>query len=89
MFRLLQAIYMLPSLGEEVDIRIVRLEMWSGDPYNNHQGDREPLLNSFCEYQQSINPRADGDAAHWDVALLVSGLNFYAVDHLGRKVCLP
>ena len=50
------------------------------------QGDREPLLDSFCEYQEQINPRADSEPAHWDVALLVSGLNFYAVDSRGRKV---
>ena len=50
------------------------------------QGDREPLLDSFCEYQEQINPRSDSEPAHWDVALLVSGLNFYAVDGRGRKV---
>lgn len=50
------------------------------------QGDREPLLDSFCEYQEQINPRSDSEPAHWDVALLVSGLNFYAVDSRGRKV---
>ena len=60
--------------------------MWTNDPFTNYQGDREPLLNSFCEYQESINPKSDSDASHWDVALLVSGLNFYAVDSRGRKV---
>merc|ERR1719244_2328850 len=81
----IQAVYILPSLREEIDISIVRIEMWTNDPFSNYQGDREPLLNSFCEYQESINPRSDDDAAHWDVALLVSGLNFYAVDSRGRK----
>jgi len=81
----IQAVYILPSLREEIDISIVRIEMWTNDPFTNYQGDREPLLNSFCEYQESINPRSDDDAAHWDVALLVSGLNFYAVDSRGRK----
>ena len=50
------------------------------------QGDREPLLDSFCEYQEQQNPQSDSEPAHWDVALLVSGLNFYAVDQRGRKV---
>merc|ERR1711892_1600874 len=81
----IQAVYILPSLREEIDISIVRIEMWTNDPYTNYQGDREPLLNSFCEYQESINPKTDSDASHWDVALLVSGLNFYAVDTRGRK----
>ena len=60
----------------------------SGDPYTNYQGDREPLLNSFCEFQESINPASDSEPSHWDVALLVSGLNFYAVDSSFRKVSL-
>jgi len=82
----IQAIYMLPSLQEEIDISITRIEMQtSGDPYTNYQGDREPLLNSFCEYQESINPASDSEPSHWDVALLVSGLNFYAVDSSFRK----
>ena len=34
----IQAIYLLQSLQQEIDISIVRMEMWSrGDPYNNYQ----------------------------------------------------
>jgi len=82
----IQAIYLLPSLQQEIDISIVRMELWShGDPYNNYQGDREPLLDSFCGWQKKANANKDSDPSHWDVALLVSGLNFYAVDGRGRK----
>lgn len=77
---------MLDSLGEQIDFSILRLDIAKGyDPYNNNQGDREPLLNSFCEYQEHLNPKADSDPGHWDLALLVSALNFYAVDGSGRK----
>ena len=36
----IQAIYLLPSLQQEIDISIVRLEMWTharAEPYNNYQ----------------------------------------------------
>ena len=34
----IQAIYLLPSLQQEIDISIVRMEMWThGDPYNSYQ----------------------------------------------------
>merc|ERR1740128_568415 len=36
----IQAVYILPSLREEIDISIVRIEMWTNDPYTNYQGDR-------------------------------------------------
>lgn len=33
----IQAVYLLPSLYEEIDISIVRMELWTFDPYNNYQ----------------------------------------------------
>ena len=33
----IQAVYLLPSLYEEIDISIVRMELWTFDPYNNFQ----------------------------------------------------
>ena len=34
----IQAIYLLPSLQQEIQISIVRMEMWKQyDPYNNYQ----------------------------------------------------
>jgi len=84
----IQAIYLLPSLKEEIKFSIVRIEMWTGgqDPFYNAYGDREPLLNAFCDFQKGLNPSDDGNPGHWDMALLVSGLNFYAKDSYGRKV---
>ena len=47
------------------------------------QGDRMPLLNSFCEWQSNQNAGDDSNPGHWDLALLVSGLNMFATDSRG------
>ena len=41
-------------------------------------GEREKLLTAFCKYQSSQNEPDDSDPAHWDIALDLSGLDFYA-----------
>uniref|UniRef100_A0AC34F5X4 Uncharacterized protein n=1 Tax=Panagrolaimus sp. ES5 TaxID=591445 RepID=A0AC34F5X4_9BILA len=41
--------------------------------YHN-SGDVTKMLNSFCTYQSSINPKNDADPKHWDHALLLTGL---------------
>jgi hypothetical protein len=43
-------------------------------------GDRGKLLDSFCSFQTKLNKPSDSDAEHWDMALLLSGLDFYAVE---------
>jgi len=83
----IQAIYMLPSLRHNIKFTIVRMEMWQTEPsdFYHYQGDREPLLNSFCEYQAKHNTGSDSNPGYWDLALYVSGLNFYAVDSRGKS----
>lgn len=75
----IQAIYLLPSLGPGIQLSIVRIEIQTGyeDAYNNHKGDREPMLTSFCKHQSRLNPVKDGDLGHWDIALLVTGLDMH------------
>ena len=41
-------------------------------------GEREKLLTAFCKYQSSQNKHDDSDPNHWDIALDLSGLDFYA-----------
>jgi hypothetical protein len=41
-------------------------------------GEREKLLTAFCKYQSSQNKPDDSDPNHWDIALDLSGLDFYA-----------
>ena len=61
----IQAIYNFQSLGRkvmtkghtfiqvyvQVDFSIVNLEIQKTPAFNDHQGDREPMLRSFCDYQ--------------------------------------
>ena len=58
---------------------LVRLEMQKTEKFKNHLGDRGPLLTSFCEYQGGQNPGDDSDPDHWDIGLLVSGVDFWAM----------
>jgi hypothetical protein len=43
-------------------------------------GDRGKLLDSFCAFQTKLNKPSDSDAEHWDIAFLLSGLDFYSVE---------
>lgn len=39
----------------------------------HYDGERSHLLDSFCEYQDLINPKEDDIDDHWDMGLYVSG----------------
>ena len=43
------------------------------------------MLTSFCQYQASKNPDSDTNPGHWDIGLLVSGVDFWAADGGGGK----
>ena len=38
------------------------------------------MLSSFCKYQATLNPSKDGDLGHWDVAILVTGLDMHVAE---------
>lgn len=77
----MQALYHLPSLGQRVDLSIVYMEFHAKAPADlTTSGERGKLLDSFCLYQKKLNKAADTDPEHWDMALLLSGLDFYAVE---------
>lgn len=79
----MQALYHLPSLGQPIDLAIVYMEMHAKNPAGmpTHNGERGKLLDSFCAYQKGINKPSDSDPEHWDMGLLLSGLDFYAVEN--------
>jgi hypothetical protein len=77
----MQALYHLPSLGQRVDLSIVYMEFHAKAPATLiNSGDRGKLLDSFCAFQTKLNKPSDNDAEHWDMALLLSGLDFYAIE---------
>ncbi|GFX62562.1 a disintegrin and metalloproteinase with thrombospondin motifs adt-1 [Trichonephila clavipes] len=82
----MQALYQQPSLKKKIQISIVRLEVMKKQPSDlpHAEGDRDKLLDSFCSYQAKKNPDSDSDPNHWDLALYISGLNFYAMEK-GKK----
>lgn len=82
----MQALYHLSSLGQRIDLSIVYMEFHAKPPANfpNQDGERGKLLDDFCVYQQKLNKASDSDPEHWDMALLFSGLDFYANER-GKK----
>jgi hypothetical protein len=77
----IQAMYHLPSLGQKVDFTIVYMKFQEKAPINLiNSGDRGKLLDSFCAFQTQLNKPSDSDNEHWDMALLLSGLDFYAIE---------
>ncbi|KAL1512639.1 hypothetical protein ABEB36_002201 [Hypothenemus hampei] len=81
-----QALYHHPSLGTTLDLVLVRMDIMKSQPKDmpHYHGERNQLLDSFCQYQASINPKDDNNPDHWDMALYVSGLDFYSYEN-GRK----
>ncbi|XP_050295786.1 A disintegrin and metalloproteinase with thrombospondin motifs adt-2-like isoform X1 [Anthonomus grandis grandis] len=81
-----QALYHHPSLGKSLELVLVRLDIMKRQPREmpHYSGERSQLLDSFCEYQASINPKSDSDPEHWDMGLYISGLDFFAYEN-GRK----
>lgn len=81
-----QALYHHPSLGTNLELVLVRMDLMKSQPYNmpHYEGERSKLLDSFCAYQERNNPAGDSNPHHWDMALYVSGLDFFAYEN-GRK----
>ena len=79
----MQALYHLPSLGQNLDLSIVYMEFQAKQPAGlpAFNGERGQLLDSFCSYQTKLNKKSDSDPEHWDMALYLSGLDFYAVEN--------
>ncbi|XP_072937125.1 A disintegrin and metalloproteinase with thrombospondin motifs adt-2-like [Epargyreus clarus] len=96
-----QALYQHASLGTRIQLSLVRLTLLRAQPAAlPAHAERGRLLDSFCAYQRALNVEDDDDPQHWDMALLLSGLDFYAEEG-GRRngvtmglapvggVCLP
>ena len=81
----IQAIYHFKSLGTKVEFSISHMEIHkTRGVFNDHGGDRGPLLTSFCQFQGDLRPD-EGKPGHWDIGLLVSGVDFWAADSSGKR----
>ncbi|GBP29273.1 A disintegrin and metalloproteinase with thrombospondin motifs adt-1 [Eumeta japonica] len=96
-----QALYQHASLGARIQLSLVRLTLLRSQPGGlPAHAERGRLLDAFCAYQRALNVDDDLDPQHWDMALLLSGLDLYSEDG-GRRsgvtmglapvggVCLP
>lgn len=69
-----QALYQHPSLGNRIQLSLVRLTLLRSQPRElPPHAERGRLLDSFCAYQRALNVDDDDDPQHWDMALLLSG----------------
>ncbi|RVE49347.1 hypothetical protein evm_005962 [Chilo suppressalis] len=96
-----QALYQHPSLGTRIQLSLVRLTLLRTQPQSlPAHAERGRLLDAFCAYQRSLNIEDDDDPQHWDMALLLSGMDFYSEEGGQRNgvtmglapvggVCLP
>ncbi|KAJ1363898.1 ADP,ATP carrier protein [Parelaphostrongylus tenuis] len=76
-------LYQQPSLSPNLEIVIVRYEMWKSQPSNlatfvHKNGQAQSLLDAFCRHQAHINPGTDlTDMGHWDHGVLLTGYDIY------------
>lgn len=76
-------LYQQPTLSPNLEIVIVRYEMWKSQPSNlatfvHKNGQAQSLLDAFCRHQAHINPGTDlTDMGHWDHGVLLTGYDIY------------
>ncbi|VDN01757.1 unnamed protein product [Thelazia callipaeda] len=76
-------LYQQSSMSPNLDIVIVRFEMWKKQPLGletiaHRNGQAQALLNLFCRHQAIINPGSDlTDPEHWDHGILLTGYDIY------------
>uniref|UniRef100_A0A7E4UZ46 Peptidase M12B domain-containing protein n=1 Tax=Panagrellus redivivus TaxID=6233 RepID=A0A7E4UZ46_PANRE len=76
-------LYQQPTLSPNLDVVIVRFEMWKVQPAPletsiHKNGQAQTLLDTFCRYQARVNPGSDlSDPGHWDHGVLLTGYDIY------------
>lgn len=72
-------------MGRPVNFVLKRLEVLHEEPTGlNRPHDIDRFLSSFCSWQRLRNPAGDQDPAHWDHALILTGLDLYVVGKRGK-----
>ncbi|XP_015365933.1 PREDICTED: A disintegrin and metalloproteinase with thrombospondin motifs 3-like [Diuraphis noxia] len=73
-----QVLYHHPSLGQKIEIVLVKLEMFKKQPDDlpHYGGERSSLLDSFCAFNKKYRKQEQ-----WDIGLYISGLDFYSMEN--------
>ncbi|XP_055536789.1 A disintegrin and metalloproteinase with thrombospondin motifs adt-1 [Wyeomyia smithii] len=80
-----QLIYNHPSLGHPINFILKRLEVLHNEPKDlQRSSDIDIYLNSFCGWQQKLNPVSDDDPVHFDHAVILTGLDLYVLSKTGK-----
>ncbi|XP_022227613.2 A disintegrin and metalloproteinase with thrombospondin motifs 16 [Drosophila obscura] len=81
-----QLLYHHPTLGRRINFVLKRLEIWkSWDPASlSRSSDVDHYLNSFCEWQEKLNPFSDLHPLHYDHALILTGLDLRTITKDGK-----
>ncbi|XP_054162354.1 A disintegrin and metalloproteinase with thrombospondin motifs adt-2-like [Oppia nitens] len=81
-----QLLFKQPSLGRNVDISVVLMDILKQQPRDLASSDNiDTYLTNFCVWQHKKRLHSRGVTPRWDHALLLSGINMYVIDGLGRK----
>ncbi|XP_045112507.1 A disintegrin and metalloproteinase with thrombospondin motifs adt-2-like [Portunus trituberculatus] len=85
MVNAVQLLYNDESLGYHVKFVLKRLEILYTDPPGLYRPyDIDQFLTNFCLWQRGENPARDGDALHWDHALILTGLDVFTITPDGK-----
>ncbi|EDW31931.1 GL11380 [Drosophila persimilis] len=81
-----QLLYHHPTLGRRINFVLKRLEIWkSWDPSGlSRSSDVDDYLNSFCMWQEKLNPFSDSHPLHYDHALILTGLDLRTITKDGK-----
>ncbi|KAH8401413.1 hypothetical protein KR009_005346 [Drosophila setifemur] len=81
-----QLLYHHHTLGRRINFVLKRLEIWkSWDPAGlDRSVDVDKYLNSFCTWQDKLNPLSDDDPLHYDHALILTGLDLVTFPKNGK-----
>ncbi|XP_023210994.1 A disintegrin and metalloproteinase with thrombospondin motifs 6-like isoform X2 [Centruroides sculpturatus] len=83
MMNAVQILFRQPSLGHMPEIKLVELNILKTQPEDLESSENiDTYLTNFCIWQLKKRKKS---RVWWDHALLLSGINMYVIDELGRR----
>ncbi|XP_067217200.1 A disintegrin and metalloproteinase with thrombospondin motifs 19-like isoform X2 [Linepithema humile] len=81
----IQAVFHQPSLGVSIDISLVELKIMKRRPSELFvYDDLMKMRTSFCKYAETLNPSDDNNLSHWDIVLLITGIDTFVLPDSGE-----